>query len=627
MDTELKAKINDKLVKFGIDDNLIQKMYDNPTTTLNMLNVMMKLNESKKKINDAKKMIKTGSDITKQLDIVISLKYSEENKILLETCLQEADTFLQEADTLSEPEPEPEPESEPEPEPESEPEPEPEKSTRYGILFLEYPNKKDIIDNKPCWKTQTSSSYLKYIGDIINDEPNGKGKYYNTNQIIYEGNWYHGYFYGEGTLYWKDSNAKKYEGYFNGKCTFRIAPCSDFHGEGKLYSKFNKIICKGTFNNNKLHGICTKYWPNSNLLYEGNMINDMYEGEGILYWENSNKKYEGEFSKNQYHGDGTLFWENEKNKIRYKGKWKNGEFQDNYNDDFIKELEEEEKNNKNKEKRKQKIKKKKKEKKRKEREREERIEAERIEAERIEAERIERQRPERIKIFCAWGPDRIERQPIIGAERIERQAIIGAERKERERKERIEAERIEADRKEIIKRQRSEREREKKEQKEKERIEAERTEKERKENMKKARIEEEKREKQRAKKAKFNCKKLTEYLSSVSLSRYESILLFYKIDFNKLIIMTEKELEDIGIKKGSRVKIIKTIKDFNKEISEDEDKDENLCSICLDNKKTHAFVPCGHVCVCEDCSKKINIKKDNCLICREKIESIIKIYL
>ena len=89
--------------------------------------------------------------------------------------------------------------------------------------------------------------------------------------------------------------------------------------------------------------------------------------------------------------------------------------------------------------------------------------------------------------------------------------------------------------------------------------------------------------------------------------------------------MTEKDLDNIGIMKGPRVKIIKTIEDFNEKTNDDEDK--KLCSICLDNKKDHLFMPCRHLCICEDCSKKINIKKDKCIICREKIESIIKIYL
>ena len=28
------------------------------------------------------------------------------------------------------------------------------------------------------------------------------------------------------------------------------------------------------------------------------------------------------------------------------------------------------------------------------------------------------------------------------------------------------------------------------------------------------------------------------------------------------------------------------------------------CSVCMDNKKNHVLIPCGHVCVCEECAGK-----------------------
>ena len=29
------------------------------------------------------------------------------------------------------------------------------------------------------------------------------------------------------------------------------------------------------------------------------------------------------------------------------------------------------------------------------------------------------------------------------------------------------------------------------------------------------------------------------------------------------------------------------------------------CSVCMDNKKNHVLIPCGHVCVCEVCAGKV----------------------
>lgn len=54
---------------------------------------------------------------------------------------------------------------------------------------------------------------------------------------------------------------------------------------------------------------------------------------------------------------------------------------------------------------------------------------------------------------------------------------------------------------------------------------------------------------------------------------------------------------------------------------------DTTCSICLDKKADHCFVPCGHICICELCKKKLAISgKLSCPICRVKFTDIIKIY-
>ena len=49
---------------------------------------------------------------------------------------------------------------------------------------------------------------------------------------------------------------------------------------------------------------------------------------------------------------------------------------------------------------------------------------------------------------------------------------------------------------------------------------------------------------------------------------------------------------------------------------------EDICCICYENKKSHAFINCGHLCICKTCSEKVIA----CPICRNKSKSI-KIYL
>lgn len=51
---------------------------------------------------------------------------------------------------------------------------------------------------------------------------------------------------------------------------------------------------------------------------------------------------------------------------------------------------------------------------------------------------------------------------------------------------------------------------------------------------------------------------------------------------------------------------------------------EAECNICYINVKKYACVPCGHMCMCGECSNKI---LDKCPICKDKIKDIIKIYL
>eukprot|EP01083_Nonionella_stella_P085718 237760_1 len=50
--------------------------------------------------------------------------------------------------------------------------------------------------------------------------------------------------------------------------------------------------------------------------------------------------------------------------------------------------------------------------------------------------------------------------------------------------------------------------------------------------------------------------------------------------------------------------------DFN-----EEEGDESVCCICLDRPKSHAFVPCGHLSVCDECATKSSL---DCPICRNR---------
>jgi len=62
------------------------------------------------------------------------------------------------------------------------------------------------------------------------------------------------------------------------------------------------------------------------------------------------------------------------------------------------------------------------------------------------------------------------------------------------------------------------------------------------------------------------------------------------------------------------------------------DDDEKACSICRDNEKTHACIPCGHLCLCAMCAEDLSKKgvkgqiRTRCPICRLEADNFSRIY-
>ena len=54
---------------------------------------------------------------------------------------------------------------------------------------------------------------------------------------------------------------------------------------------------------------------------------------------------------------------------------------------------------------------------------------------------------------------------------------------------------------------------------------------------------------------------------------------------------------------------------------------QSECCVCLDEAKSHAFVPCGHLCVCAGCAESImsSLKKE-CPSCRGPAAHVVKIF-
>jgi len=62
------------------------------------------------------------------------------------------------------------------------------------------------------------------------------------------------------------------------------------------------------------------------------------------------------------------------------------------------------------------------------------------------------------------------------------------------------------------------------------------------------------------------------------------------------------------------------------------EEDEKECSICQWNEKTHACIPCGHMCLCAFCAEDLSKRgvkrqtKLQCPLCRLEVDNVSRIY-
>jgi hypothetical protein len=49
---------------------------------------------------------------------------------------------------------------------------------------------------------------------------------------------------------------------------------------------------------------------------------------------------------------------------------------------------------------------------------------------------------------------------------------------------------------------------------------------------------------------------------------------------------------------------------------------QDECKVCMDDNACVAFIPCGHVAVCKNCSLALK----TCPICRKEVQSTLAIY-
>mmetsp|Transcript_17451 Transcript_17451/g.32939 ORF Transcript_17451/g.32939 Transcript_17451/m.32939 type:complete len:1239 (+) Transcript_17451:1-3717(+) len=57
------------------------------------------------------------------------------------------------------------------------------------------------------------------------------------------------------------------------------------------------------------------------------------------------------------------------------------------------------------------------------------------------------------------------------------------------------------------------------------------------------------------------------------------------------------------------------------------DDEPGECCVCLDRGKSHALLPCGHLCTCMDCADYLAARGAPCPVCRRTIEQAVQIFI
>ena len=131
----------------------------------------------------------------------------------------------------------------------------------YKEIKYDFENKNDEIKR------------VKYIGQVLNGVPEGKGTMYWNEGSRYEGDWKNNKKEGKGILYWSSGN--RYEGEFKNGA---------YDGKGIMY-----------------------YTDGDR--YEGEWKKDNKEGKGIYYFNNGDR-YEGDFKNGERNGKGIMYYSN-----------------------------------------------------------------------------------------------------------------------------------------------------------------------------------------------------------------------------------------------------------------------------------------------------------------------------
>ena len=162
----------------------------------------------------------------------------------------------------------------------------------------------ELKDGKGYTKETIRYFYLQIESEFKNGKRNGKGKEYDRNGVIFEGEYFNG----------KRWNGKIY--YLNNQSELKDG--KGFIIEKNIYN-YNKI--EGNYFNGRMNGKVKEYYDDR-LEFEGQYINGKRNGKGKEYWKDKLKlKFDGEYLNGKRIGIGKEYYNSE---LKFEGEYLNG---------------------------------------------------------------------------------------------------------------------------------------------------------------------------------------------------------------------------------------------------------------------------------------------------------------
>lgn len=85
-----------------------------------------------------------------------------------------------------------------------------------------------------------------------------------------------------------------------------------------------------------------------------------------------------------------------------------------------------------------------------------------------------------------------------------------------------------------------------------------------------------------------------------------------------------REREEERLKEELRLRLAESRKERRQRVRDYELREDQLCVVCRERPREIIILPCGHVCLCEDCSIDIN---ERCPVCRGGIDQKAAAYI